>query len=426
MSDEHQKPGATDPPRRAPLRLFEATGLELEYMIVDRESLAVRPLADRVLGAVGGSGEVEVELGPMAWSNELALHVVEIKTHGPVRSFDGVEALFADSVARIDEILAAHDARLMPTGMHPWMDPASELRLWPHEAGPIYRAFDRIFDCRGHGWANLQSMHVNLPFADDEEFARLHAAIRLVLPILPALAASSPVVDGRPAPVLDARMEFYRNNAARVPSVAGVVVPERVWSREDYEQQLLGGIYRDMAELDPEGILRHEWINARGAIARFDRGAIEIRVIDLQEHSCADLAVARLVVAVVQALAEERLAPLAEQQDWSEHALAAIFRRCLALAEGARVDLAYARALGWTGAEEPTAGELWRTLREVVGVELPGPSAEALEVILDRGSLARRILDDLGSDFDRDRLRSTYRKLCDCLTSQRSFLPAEN
>ena len=43
----------------------------------------------------------------------------------------------------------------------------------------IYDTFDRIFSCKGHGWANLQSMQINLPFRGDEEFARLHAAIRV-------------------------------------------------------------------------------------------------------------------------------------------------------------------------------------------------------------------------------------------------------
>ena len=36
---------------------------------------------------------------------------------------------------------------------------------------------------------------LNLPFSSDEEFGRLHAAIRLLLPLLPALAASSPLVE---------------------------------------------------------------------------------------------------------------------------------------------------------------------------------------------------------------------------------------
>ena len=56
----------------------------------------------------------------------------------------------------------------MPGGAHPWMDPARETRLWPHEDNEIYEAFDRIFGCTGHGWSNLQCVHLNLPFDDDE------------------------------------------------------------------------------------------------------------------------------------------------------------------------------------------------------------------------------------------------------------------
>jgi gamma-glutamyl:cysteine ligase YbdK (ATP-grasp superfamily) len=255
----------------APLGLFEAFGVELEYMIVDADTLDVRPAADELLAAVGGGYEVEVELGPVAWSNELALHVVEIKTNGPVASLGGLGALFQEHVGRIGSLLAPLDARLLPGGMHPWMDPHAELRLWPHENNRIYATFDRIFGCRGHGWANLQSTHINLPFGDDEEFGRLHAATRLVLPILPGIAASSPFVDGAPSGLMDARLDAYRTNSARVPSVTGHVIPEPVFTRAAYEGRLLQGIYDDLAPLDPEGVLRHEWVNARGCIARFDR-----------------------------------------------------------------------------------------------------------------------------------------------------------
>ena len=40
--------------RREPLGLFEAFGIELEYMIVDGTSLAVRPIADRLLAGTSG------------------------------------------------------------------------------------------------------------------------------------------------------------------------------------------------------------------------------------------------------------------------------------------------------------------------------------------------------------------------------------
>src|SRR5690606_19484263 len=205
-------------------------------------------------------------------------------------------------------------ATLLPTGMHPWMEPEHELRLWPHDNAEIYSAFDRIFGCRGHGFANLQSMHINLPFADDEEFGKLHAAIRLVLPLIPGLSASLHLVEGRLLCTLDNRLEAYRTNCARVPSVTGLVVAEAVYSRASYEAEVLQAIYRDLAELDPEGVLAHEWVNARGAIARFDRMAIEIRTADTQECPRADLALAELVVAAVRSLVEQRHSPTQAQQ----------------------------------------------------------------------------------------------------------------
>src|SRR5690606_30349750 len=126
----------------------------------------------------------------------------------------------------------------------------------------------RIFDCRGHGWANLQSVHLNLPFANDDQFGRLHAAIRLLLPLLPALAASSPLIESRRSGLLDTRLDVYRSNAARIPSVSGQVIPEPVYTRSDYDREILQRMYRDVAPFDPDGTLQHEWLNARGAIAR--------------------------------------------------------------------------------------------------------------------------------------------------------------
>ena len=68
------------------LSLFEGFGIELEYMIVDAETFEVKPIADRLIEAESGSIENEIERGPFAWSNELARHVIEVKTNGPVRT----------------------------------------------------------------------------------------------------------------------------------------------------------------------------------------------------------------------------------------------------------------------------------------------------------------------------------------------------
>ena len=87
-----------------------------------------------------------------------------------------------------------------------------------------------------------------------------------------------------------------------MPSVAGRVVPEAVGSPGASTRRAPRPIYRDLAPLDPEGVLRHEWVNARGAIARFDRSAIEIRVLDVQETPLMDVAYAALIVEVLKLL----------------------------------------------------------------------------------------------------------------------------
>jgi len=402
------------------LGLFQGFGIELEYMIVRRDSLTVLPVTDRVLEGIAGEVVNEVELGALAWSNELVLHVIELKTNGPARELDGLSGLFAGDVRRINALLGPLGGRLMPTAMHPWMDPLAEMQLWPHENSPIYSAYDRIFGCRGHGWANLQSLHINLPFADDEEFARLHAAIRLVLPILPALAASSPVMDGRATGLLDNRLEVYRLNQRRIPSITGRVIPEPVFSRAAYEETILQPMYRETLPHDPEGVLRFEWLNSRGAIARFERSTIEIRMLDVQECPRADLAIAALVVGAARALVEERWSPLAAQQLWPVPPLEEILLSAIREGEGAVIDdRAYLAAFGYPAGRCRT-GELWRHLaREVLsdGAE----SWPALRVIFERGTLARRLLLALGPDFDERRLREVYGQLCDCLEKGEMF-----
>ncbi len=399
---------------RYPLGLFDAYGVELEYMIVDAATLDVRPEADALFRAVSGENLADYEPdgpgGAVAWSNELVLHVVELKTAGPSPTLAGLDRAFQDHVGRINAVLATMGCRLMPTGMHPWMDPARDMRLWPHENTEIYRAYDRIFGCSGHGWANLQSTHINLPFADDAQFGRLHAGVRAVLPLIPALAASSPVVDGTLSPWLDHRMEVYRTNSSRVPAMAGLVVPEPVYSRDGYEADVLGPLYAALAPLDPDGVLRHEFANARGGMARFERGAIEIRVMDIQECPSADLRLVRLICETVRALTEERWIDQARLRALTTESLHAVLLDTTRDAEHATVrDPGVLAALGATD-RALSAGELWQALAERV---CPG-DADVAE-LLGLGTLSTRIRRALGPGPDRDRMRGVYARLCDCL-----------
>jgi carboxylate-amine ligase len=412
---------------RAVLRLFEGFGIELEYMIVDAGDLDVRPVADELLRRVGGGSETEVELGPVAWSNELALHLIEMKTNGPVKTLAGVAGLFQVNVARINELLAPMHARLLPTAMHPWMDPERDTKLWPHENNVIYATYHRIFDCRGHGWSNLQSTHLNLPFSGDEEFGRLHAAIRLVLPIVSGLAASSPLVEGKRSGSMDARLHYYRDNSRRVPSVAGHVIPERVFTQRDYEHRLLGSIYRDLAPLDPNGVLRHEWVNSRGCIARFDRSAIEIRLVDIQECPRADLAVAAAIVAAVRCLTDEAWCGTKQQREWHERELEQILLACIRDADEAVIDNArYLACFGYPERGRAKAHELWQHLIETVLAHEEGFEEwrQPLDAITSRGCLARRIVHAVGETPTHEDIARIYERLADCLAKDELFANA--
>lgn len=409
------------PARPASLPLFARVGVEIEYMLVARNTLEVLPVADEVIRAVTGAYQCDAETRPIAWSNELVLHVLEFKVAEPVASLAGVAAQFQRSVARANAVLSPLGGRLMPGGAHPWMNPGRDARLWPHEGADIYGTFDRIFRCRTHGWTNLQSVHLNLPFANDAEFARLHAAVRLLLPILPALAASTPYLDGRFTGFLDGRLEAYRVNAKRVPSVSGAVIPEPLYSRRAYREGILNRIYRDMAGVDPEGVLRHEWVNARGAIARFDRNTIEVRVLDAQECPRADLAIAWAVVNVLKALVAERWTSHREQRAWPVPPLRRVLRATTREAEAAVIkDAAYRRQFGWQGRGPCTAQALWQDLL-ARAVPVRREFQEALALITTRGPLARRLLEAGGRHPGRRKLQSLARTLCACLDEGRLF-----
>lgn len=399
----------------SPLGLFDGFGVELEYMIVDRESLAVRPIADRLLSDAAGAPVSDYVNGPVTWSNEIVNHVIELKTTGPAPSLANLHAAFHADVREINERLATHGAMLLPTAAHPFMDPLRETRLWPHEFKEIYELYDRIFDCRGHGWSNLQSMHLNLPFRDDEEFGRLHAAIRLVLPLIPALAASSPLLDGSVTGLADSRLEAYRHNQDRIPSLGGKVIPERAFTRAEYDRLIYAQIRTDLAPFDRNGVLETHFANSRGAIARFDRGAIEIRLVDVQECPRADLAVAALIVEVVRALANERWATYPHQRAWSEDDLATILLRAIRTGDATPIgDRSFLRLFG-LDAESATAGAVWRALFEDLQERFDAETAAALDALLRRGTLSAWITRRLDPKGGIASVLDTYRELAVCL-----------
>lgn len=408
-----------------PIAAFERFGIEVEYAIVGTGDLECRSIADIILATAAGPGTVTTGRGLIGWSNEFVLHVLEAKNLIPAARLEDLVEPLQCEVAALNKALLNHEACLMPTAMHPWMDPRCDARAWPIDPHGIYRAYQRIFETRSHGWTNLQSLHLNLPFAGDDQFARLHEAIRRVLPIIPALAASSPIADGQRTAHRDSRMQAYRANAKAYPLINGLIVPDSVSSQREYESRILEPIYAAMAPADPDGILRQPWLNARGCIPRFDRNTIEIRVIDTQECPEVDLAVAAAVIGAVHRLYGD---PQRLSDDMSTEELARIFDSCVMLAEDAMIDdRIYLTLFDYPG-YVCRAGDLWRHILENLDDSLvidPLRWRPIWAAIMKHGSLAHRIEDAVGANPSRERLATVYRRLCDCLQQGSMFIPDE-
>jgi carboxylate-amine ligase len=393
-------------------------GLELEYPVVDGD-LAPRCLVEPAFHRYQGRPTSDIESANVGFSNELAAHVFEIKTIRPERSLGRIERQLVQGLERFARLLEAEfGARLLPTGMHPFMHP-EDTELWRRAGRRIYRSYDRIFGIGGHGWLNVQASHVNLPFGTEEETMRLHTAVACLLPYLPALSASSPIYEGSIGPYVDNRLAFYRNTQRRIPLITGSVVPEIVGSFREYRSRILKPIYRALDDVPGGNVLQHEWVNSRGAIVRFMRRAIEIRVLDVQECVRSDVAIALFVREslrwMVECLRDGTLTP-------PPHAV--LVQDLTAVIRNGSLAAVTAPHLRLRSRHPPTARAVLQHLLEQIVERVPERERMYLPTLSDRvtlGSLSERIASKVRlraprrGARQRAVIREIYEELAACL-----------
>lgn len=406
------------------LGLFEAYGVELEYMIVDKTTLNVKPISDELIKAVSGKVQNEISRGMVSWSNELVSHVLEMKCTKPESDLQVLMQAFYENIQEATHILSQFDAMLMPTAAHPWMNPALETKLWAHDQSDIYELYNRVFNCQGHGWANLQSTHINLPFTNEEEFGKLHAAIRLILPLLPALAASSPILDMHTTGYTDTRLHYYENNQRVLPALTGKVVPEQAFTKKDYKRLIYNPIAKAIAPFDHDNITEPVWLNSRGAIARFDRGAIEIRILDIQESPLADLTIVQIVTELLKLIVSERWVSTEVQMQWTPTDLYQIYSEAVKYGEnGLVLNADYCNLFGFD-ASTTTFAKLWAHILQTLSAEgklTMAGSNQFLEAYKMHGTLSSRIIKSLDQVETPQNIKLIYSELCDTLKNNEVY-----
>ena len=402
--------------------LFEVYGIELEYMLVNTNSFKVAPIVDVLLTKKNGEITSDIDNGSIAWSNELVAHVIEIKTNGPTNDINNLAETFHKNITEINALLKPLNTKLLPTASHPTMNPLKDTQLWKHSYSEVYELYNRIFDCKGHGWSNVQSTHINLPFYDDKEFEKLHAAIRIILPLIPGLCASSPILDGKITGFKDTRLEYYKTNQKEIPEMTGLVIPERVFTKTDYYATIFEPIKQVIKKYDTNNILDHHFLNSRGAIARFDRNAIEIRLVDIQECPKADIAICALIIEVLKLLVNEDTTSLKKQKKWLKQDLYSILNAVIKDGEVYKIlNLDYLELFGIK--QVSNVKNVWHHLYMLVKENITEDYQKALEIIFNHGTLSTRIVKALNQDVSVKNIELVYNQLAKCLEENKLFIP---
>ncbi|MEM2338168.1 MAG: glutamate-cysteine ligase family protein [Candidatus Bathyarchaeia archaeon] len=283
-------------------RTLEVLGPEHEFSLVD-ENLRPLPIVDKVIKDVYGRVVNFVKFGDFTFGKELQLHVMEVKPNKPFKSPETFEERMHEAILRLGDMLERHyDARLLGTGMHPTLR-LWETAVWPHRHKQIYEAFSRIFNLKQHGWLNIQSFQLNLPYTSEDKAVLMYNLLTNICAYLPAISASSPIYEGRLGEYVDNRLHFYMENQKEIPSITGKVVPEYIQSFEQYRRDVIRRYSNDLARAGAHPcILNKDWVNSRGVILRFERRALEIRIMDEQECVRSDVALSCFVRALLRGL----------------------------------------------------------------------------------------------------------------------------
>ncbi len=283
-------------------KTLEVLGPEHEFAVVD-EDLAVLPIVDEILKDFHGRIVNSVKCGDFTFGKELQSHVMEIRPNAPYTSPQAFEERMFNAVVVISDFLhRKRRASLLGTGMHPLLR-LPDTAIWSHRHRQIYEAYGKLFNLNQHGWLNIQSFQLNLPYSNEKDGVQMHNLLANICSYLPAFAASSPIYEGKFGEDVDNRLHFYKVNQSEIPSITGDVVPEYVSSFSEYYKKVIRRYSAEMAHAGAdELILNKEWINSRGVIFRFDRKAIEIRVMDEQECIKSDVAISCYIRALLRGL----------------------------------------------------------------------------------------------------------------------------
>lgn len=371
-------------------RNVDAIAMAVDLCVVDRADRQPMALATWALQ------ELASVHPDVRWSCERWEHVLTLALTKPTKRPAAQARRLKAEVKAMNALLATRNAMLVPVAAHPFTQ-GDALQLRADD--PAQAVLSQVFDMQQPGWCNSQLSALRLPFSNDDEFSRLHASVRLLLPLLPAISAASPYLRGAAAGAMSGRMDACLHHVDKVPELLGPVIPEAVFSEEDYYRAVFSPMAQALVKVDTAQALDHFSMNARAAVARFDRGEIEVRVLDVQECITADLALAEMTLVVLRAMGSGRWVSPYLQRAWSEDDLYPIFHQ--SVREGGQATVSnrdYLLMFGLMKQDQMSVQKIWQHLFVELYGELSEDCRRVMAHILEHGCLAQRMLRKVGRD----------------------------
>ena len=256
-------------------------GLEEEFAILDPETHDMVPRFEELKRAAG-----EDEVLRDAVTGELISSEIEIIS-GAGADLHDATARQRERRRRLFALADAHGASLAATGTHPWAD----YRKQPIIDTEHYR---RVEDGLKYvAWRNNTfSLHVHVGVRDIDRAVRVCDRLRPVLPLLLAVSANSPYLDGQDSGLHSARTQAFTKSFPRcgIPDVFGS------WAeyREYIEFLMRTNSIVEFTQI---------WWSIR---PHFAFGTVELRICDAQATAQESEALAALMVScIAQALRDE-------------------------------------------------------------------------------------------------------------------------
>ena len=275
-------------------------GVEEEFSILDPQSLDLMPRFEELRAAAESDPVLHEGI-----TGELICSEIEIIS-GVGADLHHALALQRDRRGRLFALAGAHGAALGATGTHPWAD----YREQPIIDTEHYR---RVEDGLKYvAWRNNTfSLHVHVGVRDIDRAVRACDRLRPVLPLLLAISANSPFLDGRDSGLHSARTQSFTKSFPRCG------IPDAFGGWRAY-REYIEFLQRTNSIVE----FTQVWWSVR---PHFSFGTVEVRICDAQATARESEALAGLMVAcIAQAVRDvdecvpgEDLAPrLIEENMW--------------------------------------------------------------------------------------------------------------